>query len=376
MSLPEAIPDGRLAAVPFVAAIKPTDLLHFVLNVGDGDAQVLLLPAKADGTRDVVIVDIAVAWKVIDLVEQLADTTLLQTAAKPFALLVATHPHADHIGGVAEFIDRYGHMVREFWEPGFFHTSQLFNSMMVAVERASFGHLQPAGGTAKFIGGAKFNVVGPSSALRSRFDTYGVDANNSSITLKVDYPAAGVLADGGVRRYIRLPSKTTMLLGADAQTESWAHAMVDFPSLRGGSDAAKAIRAARGADLLRADVLKVPHHASKHGLSLELVETVKPKLSLVSCAAPPGNYNFPHDVAQAQLREALKPIASDRTGSKFHGDDVDLGVHYTCDVTTAAGDPAAGSICVQIGAGGRRRVWRLMDRVDDAIDLEDAQRFT
>jgi hypothetical protein len=50
----------------------------------------------------------------------------------------------------------------------------------------------------------------------------------------------------------------------------------DFPYLRGSeTPAAKAIEAAQGdVDLLKADVLKISHHGSKHGVNLELVERI------------------------------------------------------------------------------------------------------
>ncbi|HEU4702647.1 MAG TPA: hypothetical protein VFS37_09215, partial [Conexibacter sp.] len=41
----------------FVAACKPTDLVYFALNVGDGDTQLLLLPADAAGRRRCIVVD-------------------------------------------------------------------------------------------------------------------------------------------------------------------------------------------------------------------------------------------------------------------------------------------------------------------------------
>jgi beta-lactamase superfamily II metal-dependent hydrolase len=58
----------------------------------------------------------------------------------------------------------------------------------------------------------------------------------------------------------------------------------DFPYLRDSeTPAAKAIEAAQGdVDLLKADVLKISHHGSKHGVNLELVERIAPKVTLIS----------------------------------------------------------------------------------------------
>ena len=53
-----------------------------------------------------------------------------------------------------------------------------------------------------------------------------------------------------------------------------------------------------GCDMLRANVLKVSHHGSKHGVNLELVERMAPDLTLISSVPGKGKYGFPHTVAQ------------------------------------------------------------------------------
>ena len=88
------------------------------------------------------------------------------------------------------------------------------------------------------------------------------------------------------------------------------------------SAAAKALRVALGTDPLKADVFKEPHHMSKHGLNLELVEQVSPALSLVSSVA----------VSQDALREALQATSSDKVARKA---DHELGIHYTSATTLA-----------------------------------------
>ena len=52
-------------------------------------------------------------------------------------LLVATHPHADHIGGLAEVLERFD--VREIWVNGDTATSQTYQNFAAAVaaERAA-----------------------------------------------------------------------------------------------------------------------------------------------------------------------------------------------------------------------------------------------
>jgi beta-lactamase superfamily II metal-dependent hydrolase len=371
MSAPD-VPDGLLGAPGgFVADCRPGDLVYFVLNVGDGDAQLVLLPADDEGRRRALIVDVASARKMEGLLDALAASPLLPPVEEPLAVVVATHPHDDHIAGMAAILDRFAEQIREFWDPGYYHPTDGYLEMMAAVERHRLNHLQPASGTVRWIGQVKVTVIAPGVALRGRFDSYGVEINNSSIALKLDFPAQRVVERNEDRSYVRLPSMQTLILSADAQTLSWAQVAVDFPQLGPDNTAAsKALRLARGTEPLSAQVFKVPHHGSKHGLTLELVEEISPALSIVSSGRERGKYGFPHAVTQDAMREALQPIASK---PKKRKDDHELGIHYTGS-RTSAGDPA-GSIAVVISPGGKRRLWRFMEDRHAAIDLAAARPF-
>ncbi|MGH8913774.1 MAG: hypothetical protein ACRDZM_04565, partial [Acidimicrobiia bacterium] len=64
MSAPELIPTGRhAAAASLLGEIEPFHLVYFLLNVGDGDSQVLLLPEDPSGNRQIIVMDAAVKGK-------------------------------------------------------------------------------------------------------------------------------------------------------------------------------------------------------------------------------------------------------------------------------------------------------------------------
>ena len=114
----------------------------------------------------------------------------------------------------------------------------------------------------------------------------------------------------------------------------------------------------------------MPHHASKHGLNLSLVEAVGPSLSLVSSVGGGGKYNFPHTVTLEALREGLESTTKE---GKAHSPDHELGIHYT-----SARDPrgALGSIALIVSPTGRKRdLWRFRDGPDDDVSLARACRF-
>ncbi|MDX6587230.1 MAG: competence protein ComEC [Solirubrobacterales bacterium] len=371
MSVPLSVPASRIgAAGSFEASVKPEDLVYFLLNVGDGDTQLLLLPEDGQGRRRAIVVDVAGFTKLEAFVEHLAASSLLPEANRVFTLVVATHPHEDHIGGMASFLNRFHDLIEEVWEPGYYHTSLSYEEMMAAIEDHELRHTQPTSGTVRFTGNVGVTVLAPGVGIRGRFDSYGIEINNSSIALRIEFPASRVIERNEDRTYVKLPTSQAMILGADAQTLSWAQALVDFPQLGPEKTATtEALRAARGTTPLRANVFKVPHHGSKHGVNLELVEAIDPNLSLISSVAGGGSYNFPHDVAQEMVREGVEAVAG--KGSRTRSDDHKLGIHYTSE-KTSAGDEL-GTIGIVMTPGGQRKQWRFMDRSSDKVDLANGR---
>lgn len=375
-------------------------LVYFLLNVGDGDSQVILLPdwhPPADGNgrdedtphrRRVLVVDAATTKKVPRLLDALTDAGVIDpTHDELFPLVVGTHPHSDHLGGMPEFLQQYGDQVGQFWEPGYYHPSGGFIETMVALEdHPNIRHLQPTSGTSCFIDSVKVSVLTPGINLRGRFDTYGVEINDASLTIRIEFPTTRIAremdADGTSenRIYLKLDAPWALILGGDAQTTAWAQAAVDFPQLHRDHNPAlyRSLRAAVGQDQLSAHILKVPHHASKRGINLELMERIKPRLTLISSVAGGGRYNFPHPVSVGAIREALEPIGSQTDGQRTSKDN-QLGIYYTGALTTVRGEDApAGSIAVVVPPkrGARLRVWRFHDSPKEAVDFGKARRVT
>jgi len=400
----------------FVDAVRddPDALVYFLLNVGDGDTQLVLLPQRPGrARRRALVVDVATVGKLPALVAQLEREGLLDDGGDggapatgngdggatdapavvgrrlpTFPIVIGTHPHDDHIGGMPELLRRYRSRIGEYWEPGYFHPSAAYVETMVALEDAGddIGHAQPTSGLTRFVDGVRLTVLTPGIGIRNRFDSYGTDINNASIAVKLEHPAVRVVEQQDRqdpryrnRRYLQLDDPWSLILGADAQTTAWAQVEVDFPELHRGerSTLYTELRAAGGRDHLRGHVFKLPHHASKHGLNLELVERVDPIIALVSSVGGGGRYGFPHDLAVAATRDAVRSARGPATADMA---DHDLGIHYTAAVTRrpdADGPEPLGSIAVVVPArrGADLQVWRFGDDRRARVDLRRAARM-
>lgn len=379
MGVAPAIRTAKLA--PAAQFMPPADaLVVFILNVGDGDAIVLQFPDDGTG-HAYAAVDSNDGDKTVDLLRN-------GLRAGELRFVCATHPHIDHIRGLEEILGAYSGNVGEFWDSGFRFTSKTYNGIIKEVERQTIQFIRPTSGLETFIKGVRVTVLSPSIMLRNRYDTYGVDPNNASIVLRLEYPQRPPKsdypadADGGDAA--AEPPTRSIILGGDAQTDAWSRVLEEFPHLdKDDSNWARQIRACQGRQPLLCDVFKVAHHCSKHGINLELIERMGdrsgagpsqgPACLVSSCAdEAKSKHGFPHAVAQEILREVREPLAT--SGGTRKRDD-ELGIHYTAqDIEGTSQPQPAGSVAVVLHSNGDRpTLYRLCDGVPDPVDLTVAR---
>lgn len=171
-------------------------------------------------------------------------------------ILIGTHPHEDHIGGMEAVIRAF--TVESFYMPLQPHTTRVYEDVLDAALDAglSLGSLK-AGDSLSF-GSAEIHVLAP---LRDEYKSL----NNASIVCRVDYAGRSVMLTG------------------DAEELS------EGEMLRGGGS-------------LRADVLKVGHHGSDTSTSDEFLAAVRPSFAVISCGE--GNsYGHPSGQTLNKLME-------------------------------------------------------------------------
>ena len=348
-----------------------SDLVVYVLNVGDGDSIVIQFP-EDDDERAYAVVDCYRGEKTEALLEALGATGL--------RFVCATHPHYDHIAGLRRIIRNFD--TEEFWDSGFRYTSSTYNGIITEVLDRGVQFMRPTSGFETWVHGARITVLSPSIALRNRYDTYGIDPNNASIVLRIEYPylspeqgfpqrgATGDDDDNSAR---------SIILGGDAQTDAWSQVLSEFPHLDPDSaNWSRLIGARTGREPLLCDVMKVSHHGSKHGVSLELVERFGdsgsavsrgPRYLVFSSAHQAGSsHGFPHRVTQEILREVRQPLA--RSGAAHRPDeDHELGIHYTAQELDPGGSSAGSVAAVFKDDGSVPRLYRFGDAVDDDVPL-------
>jgi beta-lactamase superfamily II metal-dependent hydrolase len=273
--------------------LKDDTLSLHILNVGDGDSLVIELP-KEGNTRSHIVVDCARGDKTIDYLKKLGATNL--------KLVVATHPHSDHIDGLTGLMKKYPNSIEQFWDSGFRHNSGTWYDLITYLKdkRPDIIFIRPTSGMTVTMAGVEITVIAPSIYLRNRYDTYGVNINNSSIVMKLEY------------------ANKSMILGADAQWDSWGKITEEFPHYEKTSNPEQNIQLEETFNPLQCSFIKVSHHGSKHGTVLEAIERLDPECSAISCGNP-SKYDHPHQLAVGAFKEIKSAIKYTFDGSIVYG---------------------------------------------------------
>jgi len=245
LTLGLAVVAGPLLA-PVSARGQSEEALRITfLDVGQGDAVVIQSPEGQTA-----LIDAGPGLDVVPLLRELGVDRV--------DLLVASHPHADHIGGMLRVLNALP--VRFFMDNGEPHTTATYRALTTTLEaRPDVTYLQAIPRTLT-LGSAEIEVL--------PFPPYPTDINNRSVGLVIRY--------GGF---------TAFLSGDSEQGELTYY-----------------VSAGVVPDVV---LLKAPHHGADNGFTTEFLRVAHPDIVVVSV----GDNGYGHPGLQAM--EAYRSVASE-----------------------------------------------------------------
>jgi beta-lactamase superfamily II metal-dependent hydrolase len=269
------------SSVEVTSEIQPSQNLTMAfIDVGQGDSTLVILPnAKTllidGGERES-------SGKVL--------ATLQEHGLSHIDVVVATHPHADHIGGLIDIIKNV--YVGRVLDSGQIHTTQTFEDFLDAIDtKQILLKSVREGDSINLDPTVKIDVLNPPAGLPDGADNEA-EFNNNSVVLKLTYGEFSALLTGDMqeRNEARLVSKNATAL--DAQ------------------------------------ILKAGHHGSRTSSSSSFLNAVTPEAVIISLGA--GNsYGHPH-------QEALDRLSAAGTEQMFRTD-VDGTITLTANGSNSSG---------------------------------------
>ena len=221
---------------------------HFI-DVGQGDANFIELP-----NGETMLIDAGIQSSgddIIEYIENLGYTDI--------DYVVSTHPHADHIGGMALVIEAFN--VENIYMPKAVSTSKTYENLLETIQNRGLSIKTGRAGV-EILNTDDLNII----LLAPTKESY-TNLNNYSIVLKITYGDVSFLYTG------------------DAEEESLDEITGD----------------------LKADVLKVGHHGSNTSTTKSFLEQVKPEYAIISVGAK-NIYGHPNSSTLELLEEYTNNI--------------------------------------------------------------------
>jgi competence protein ComEC len=186
-------------------------------------------------------------------------------------LLIASHPHTDHITGMDTIIDTY--QPRAFVDIGIPHTTKAYEKLIRAIQKNSLNYYQAIERKIS-LGLLIFHILPPANPSIEISEL-----NNNSAVIRMDY------------------GKVSFLFPGDIESERESQLLEEDKTQ------------------LNVDILKVPHHGSFDASSIAFIQAVSPDVAIISCGKD-NPYGYPHQETLQTLKDnEIKTYRTDRQGT-------------------------------------------------------------
>jgi competence protein ComEC len=219
-----------------VALTMPDDKLHVsFLDVGQGDAVLIQTPngqyILIDGGPDPQRINLELSER-------------LPFWYRTIDLVVCTQPHADHITGLVEVLQRY--KVKQALEPGVSYNSSIYQEWLRVIDDKGIEYGMARAGQEIDLGdGIKMEVLNPPESLWAGTDD---DVDNNGVVLRLSWDNVSFLFTADIRKDLEFE-----LIGQRAN--------------------------------LRSTVLKIAHHGSDTSTSQHFLAVVDPEVAVICVGA-------------------------------------------------------------------------------------------
>jgi beta-lactamase superfamily II metal-dependent hydrolase len=235
------------------------ELAVYYLDVGQGDSELIVANGEA------MLIDAGEAESgdmIVSYIQNLGITKL--------KYIVATHPHADHIGGLPTVINAFD--VEQIIVPVIpdeqIPTTRVYEDFLTAVEDNDLKLTAAKAGDSLKLGDAKITVLSPGA------DEQYSDLNDYSVVLRMVYGKSRWLFTGDAEK----PAEEAILERAGASGES-----------------------------IVCDIIKVGHHGSENSSTAAFLAVIKPQAAVIE-VGDGNSYNHPTGEALERLGEYTSKI--------------------------------------------------------------------